>query len=48
MNSSSSSPHFTLLMANSKTTPEETLVAIKKLHEHGANIIVGPSIGGTV
>ena len=48
MNSSSSSPHFTLLMANSKTTPEETLVAIKKLHEHGANIVVGPSIGSTV
>ena len=48
MNSSSSSPHFTLLMANSKTSPEETLVAIKKLHEHGANIIVGPSIGSTV
>ena len=48
MNSSSSSSHFTLLMANSKTTPEETLVAIKKLHEHGANIIVGPSIGSTV
>ena len=43
-----SSSHFTLLMANSKTTPEETLVAIKKLHEHGANIIVGPSIGSTV
>ena len=35
-------------MANSKTSPEETLVAIKKLHEHGANIIVGPSIGSTV
>ena len=48
MNSSSSSSHFTLLMANSKTTSEETLVAIKKLHEHGANIIVGPSIGSTV
>ena len=45
MNSSS---HFTLLMANSKTSPEETLVAIKKLHEHGANIVVGPSIGSTV
>ena len=43
-----SSSHFTLLMANSKTSPEETLVAIKKLHEHGANIIVGPSIGNTV
>jgi ABC-type branched-subunit amino acid transport system substrate-binding protein len=46
--SSSSSPHFTLLMANSKTSPEESLVAIKKLHEHGANIVVGPSIGSTV
>ena len=45
MNSSS---HFTLLMANSKTSPEETLVAIKKLHEHGANIVVGPAIGSTV
>ena len=45
MNSSS---HFTLLMANSKTSPEETVVAIKKLHEHGANIVVGPSIGSTV
>jgi ABC-type branched-subunit amino acid transport system substrate-binding protein len=45
MNSSS---YFTLLMANSKTSPEESLVAIKKLHEHGANIIVGPSIGSTV
>ena len=45
MNSSS---HFNLLMANSQTNPEETLVAAKKLHEHGANIIVGPSIGSTV
>jgi ABC-type branched-subunit amino acid transport system substrate-binding protein len=44
----SSSLHFTLLMANSKTSPEESLVAIKKLHENGANIIVGPSIGNTV
>ena len=40
MNSSS---HFNLLMANSKTSPEESLVAIKKLHENGANIIVGPA-----
>ena len=40
MNSSS---HFNLLMANSKTSPEESLVAIKKLHENGANIIVGPN-----
>jgi branched-chain amino acid transport system substrate-binding protein len=45
MNSSS---RFNLLMANSKTSPEETLVAIKKLHENGANIIVGPAIGTTV
>jgi branched-chain amino acid transport system substrate-binding protein len=48
INSSSSSPHFTLLMADSKTSPEETLVAIKKLHENGAKIIVGPAIGNTV
>ncbi|HEY9485874.1 MAG TPA: hypothetical protein VIQ04_04460, partial [Nitrososphaeraceae archaeon] len=45
MNSSS---HFNLLMANSLTSPEETLVVTKKLHEHGANIIVGPSIGSIV
>ena len=48
INSSSSSPHFTLLMANSKTSPEESLVAIKKLHENGAKIIVGPAFGATV
>jgi branched-chain amino acid transport system substrate-binding protein len=40
MNSSS---HFNLLMANSKTSPEESVVAIKRLHENGANIIVGPA-----
>ncbi len=45
MNSSS---HFNLLMANSKTSPEDSLAAIKKLHEYGANIIVGPAIGSTV
>ncbi|HJT83921.1 MAG TPA: ABC transporter substrate-binding protein [Nitrososphaeraceae archaeon] len=45
MNSSS---HFSLLMANSKTSSEDSLMAIKKLHEHGVNIIVGPSIGSTV
>jgi ABC-type branched-subunit amino acid transport system substrate-binding protein len=44
----SSSSHFTLLMADSKTSPEESLVAIKKLHENGAKIIVGPAIGNTV
>jgi hypothetical protein len=46
--SSSSSPHFTLLMADSKSSPEGSLVAIKKLHENGANIIVGPAFGATV
>jgi branched-chain amino acid transport system substrate-binding protein len=45
---SSSSPYFTLLMANSKTTPEESLVAIKKLHENGAKIIVGPATSTAV
>ena len=44
----SSSSHFTLLMADSKTSPEESLVAIKKLHENGAKIIVGPAFGDTV
>ena len=43
-----SSSHFTLLMADSKSSPEESLVAIKKLHENGAKIIVGPAIGNTV
>src|SRR5215213_4570572 len=45
---SSSSPHFTLLMADSKSSSEESLVAIKKLHENGAKIIVGPAFGATV
>jgi ABC-type branched-subunit amino acid transport system substrate-binding protein len=45
MNSSS---HFRLLMADSKTSPEESLVAIKKLHENGANIIVGPATSTAV
>ena len=45
---SSSSPHFTLLMADSKSSPEDSLVAIKKLNEKGANIIVGPAFGATV
>jgi branched-chain amino acid transport system substrate-binding protein len=44
----SSSPHFNLLMANSKTSPEESLVAIKKLHENGAKIIVGPATSTAV
>ena len=45
---SSSSPHFTLLMADSKSSPEGSLAAIKKLHENGAKIIVGPAFGATV
>ena len=45
MNSSS---HFMLLMADSKTSPEESLVAIKKLHENGAKIIVGPATSTAV
>jgi ABC-type branched-subunit amino acid transport system substrate-binding protein len=45
MNSSS---HFNLLMANSKSTPEHSLEAIKQLHSFGAKIIVGPAFGATV
>ena len=45
MNSSS---HFSLLMADSKTSPEESLVAIKKLHANGAKIIVGPATSTAV
>ena len=45
MNSSS---HFRLLMADSKTNPEESLVAIKKLHKNGAKIIVGPATSTAV
>jgi branched-chain amino acid transport system substrate-binding protein len=44
----SSSSHFMLLMADSKTSPEESLVAIKKLHENGAKIIVGPATSTAV
>ena len=43
INSSSSSSHFNLLVADSKTSPEGSLVAIKKLHENGAKIIIGPA-----
>jgi ABC-type branched-subunit amino acid transport system substrate-binding protein len=45
MNSSS---YFRILMADSKTSPEESLVAIKKLHENGAKIIVGPATSTAV
>jgi branched-chain amino acid transport system substrate-binding protein len=43
-----SSSHFNLLMANSKTSREDSLAAIKELHENGAKIIVGPAISSTV
>jgi branched-chain amino acid transport system substrate-binding protein len=45
MNSSS---HFNLLMANSKSSPDDSLEAIKQLHSFGAKIIVGPAFGATV
>ena len=43
-----SSLHFRLLMADSKTSPEGSLVAIKTLHEYGAKIIVGPATSTAV
>ena len=39
---------FNLLMADSKTSPEESLAAIKKLHEHGAKIVIGPATSTAV
>ena len=38
-----SSYRFNILMADSKTSPQDSLVAIKKLHEKGANIVLGPA-----
>ena len=43
-----SSYRFNILMADSKTSPQESLVAIKKLHEKGANIILGPATSTAV
>jgi branched-chain amino acid transport system substrate-binding protein len=43
-----SSYRFNVLMADSKTSPEDSLVAIKKLHENGVNIIVGPATSTAV
>ena len=43
-----SSSHFNLLMANSKSSPQGALEAIKQLHSVGAKIIVGPAFGATV
>ncbi|MGH9974987.1 MAG: ABC transporter substrate-binding protein, partial [Nitrososphaeraceae archaeon] len=43
-----SSLHFRLLMADSKTSPEDSLAAIKRLHERGAKIILGPATSTAV
>jgi ABC-type branched-subunit amino acid transport system substrate-binding protein len=43
-----SSSRFRILMADSKTSPEESLLAIKKLNENGAKIIVGPATSTAV
>ena len=40
--------YFRILMADSKTSPEGSLAAIKKLHENGAKIIVGPATSTAV
>ncbi len=45
MNSSS---RFNLVMANSKSSPVDSLEAIKQLHSVGANIIVGPATSTAV
>jgi ABC-type branched-subunit amino acid transport system substrate-binding protein len=45
MNSSS---RFNLVMANSKSSPEDSLEAIKQLHSIGAKIIVGPATSTAV
>jgi ABC-type branched-subunit amino acid transport system substrate-binding protein len=39
---------FNMLMADSKTSPEESLAAIKKLHESGAKIVIGPATSTAV
>jgi branched-chain amino acid transport system substrate-binding protein len=45
MNSSS---RFNLVMANSKSSPEDSLEATKQLHSSGAKIIVGPATSTAV
>jgi ABC-type branched-subunit amino acid transport system substrate-binding protein len=45
MNSSS---RFSLIMANSKTNPNDSLAAIKELHSIGAKIIVCPATSTAV
>jgi branched-chain amino acid transport system substrate-binding protein len=39
---------FNILMADSKTSPQDSLVAIKKLHDEGINIIIGPATSTAV
>lgn len=40
--------HYILVMANSKSSPTDSLNAIKKLHALGAKIIVGPATSSAV
>jgi len=40
--------NFNLLIADSKTNPKESPNIIKKLHENGANIILGPATSTAV
>jgi branched-chain amino acid transport system substrate-binding protein len=42
------SSRFNLVMANSKTDPNDSLEAIKQLHSLGAKIIVGPATSTAV
>lgn len=42
------SSRFNLVMANSKTSPNDSLEAIKQLHSLGAKIIVGPATSTAV
>ncbi len=42
------SSRFNLVMANSKSSPEDSLEAIKRLHSAGAKIIVGPATSTAV
>ena len=42
------SSRFNLIMANSKTNPNDSLAAIKELHSLGAKIIVGPATSTAV
>ena len=43
-----SSSRFNLVIANSKSSPEDSLEAIKQLHSFGAKIIVGPATSTAV